>query len=214
MGRFFRIVGELLITCGLVVFGFLAYMYWGTALRANSAQQTYTSELTRQWAAANPLTALAELRTIPAGTPFALLRIPQFGQAWQLAVVQGTGVSHLLLAPGHVPGTALPGRVGNFAVAAHRVTAGNPFWGLPSLRKGSMINVETITGTYEYTVTSGPTRVSAGDLSALAAVPFHPGEQPTQRLITLITCDPPWTGTSRVVVTGVLLRTLPRAPGS
>ena len=28
---------------------------------------------------------------------------------------------------------------------------------------------------------------------------------PTQRLITLITCDPAWTGTHRVIVTGVLI---------
>jgi sortase A len=204
----------LLVTCGVIVLGFLAYMYWGTALRAGSAQRTYTSQLTRQWSAANPIAALADLRTISPGTPFALLRIPQFGRAWQLAVVQGSGVPQLALAPGHVPGTALPGEVGNFAVAAHRVTAGNPFWSLPSLRRGSMIDVETITGTYEYEITGKPAWVSAGDLDALAGVPFHPAAPARQRLITLITCDPPWTGTSRVVVTGVLVRTLPRTPGS
>jgi sortase A len=206
VGRLLRIAGELLLTCGVVVFGFLAYMYWGTALRASNAQRTYTSQLTRQWSDANPLT---RPRTIPPGTPLALLRIPQFGRAWQLAVVQGTGVSQLLLAPGHVPGTALPGEV-----AGHRVTAGNPFWRLPSLRIGSWIDVETITGTFEYKVTSKPTWVPASDLGVLAAVSFHPGEQARQRQITLITCDPPWTGTSRVVVSGVLVRTLPRAPGS
>lgn len=214
MGRLLRLAGELLITCGVIVFGFLAYMYWGTALRASSAQLTYTSQLTRQWSAANPLDALANLRTIPPGTPFALLRIPQFGPAWQLAVVQGSAVPQLALAPGHVPGTALPGQIGNFAIAAHRVTAGSPFWSLPSLRHGSMIDVETITGTYEYEVMGKPAWVSAGDLGALAGVPFHPGEPARQRLITLVTCDPPWTGTSRVIVTGVLVRTLPRAPGS
>lgn len=211
VGRLLRIVGELLVTCGVVVLGFLAYMYWGTALRATSAQRAYTSQLTRQWSVANPLAALSDLSP---GTPFALLRIPQFGRTWQFAVVEGAGVPQLALAPGHVPGTALPGQPGNFAVAAHRVTAGNPFWSLPSLHQGSMIDVETITGTYEYKVTSKPAWVSARDLSALAAVPFHPGEPARQRMITLITCDPPWTGTSRVVVTGLLVRMLPRAPGS
>ena len=214
MGRLLRIAGELLVTCGVVVFGFLAYMYWGTALRANDAQRTYTSQLSRQWSTDNPLDALAELRTISPGTPFALLRIPQFGRAWQLAVVQGAGVTQLALAPGHVPGTALPGHRGNFAVAAHRLTAGSPFWSLPSLHRGSLIDVETITATYVYEVTRNPTVVPAGDLSVLAAVPFHPGEQPRQPLITLITCDSPWTGTSRVIVTGVLVHTLPRETGS
>jgi sortase A len=214
VGRLLRIAGELVVTCGVVVFGFLAYMYWGTALRANDAQRDYTRQLTTKWSAANPLTALAGLRTLPPGTPFALLRIPQFGRAWSLAVVQGTGAPQLLLAPGHVPGTALPGQVGNFAVAAHRVTAGNPFWSLPSLQKGSVIDVETIAGTYVYEVTTKPIWVPASDRAVIAAVPFHPGELARQRLITLITCDPPWTGTSRVIVTGVLVRTLPRAPGS
>ena len=214
MGRLLRIAGELLVTLGVVVFGFLAYMYWGTALRASDAQRAYTSQLTSHWSNDDPLEALADLHTISPGTPFALLRIPQFGQAWQLAVVQGAGVPQLALALGHVPGTAMPGRVGNFAVAGHRVTAGNPFWSLPSLRKGSVIDVETITATYVYVVTGEPTWVNSGDLNALAAVPFHPGEQARQKLITLITCDPPWTGTSRVIVTGVLVRTLPREPGS
>jgi sortase A len=204
----------LLLTCGVVVFGFLAYMYWGTALRAGSAQRMYASQLTTQWSGANPFGAIGGLRTMSPGTPFALLRIPQFGPNWQLAVVQGTGRSQLALAPGHVPGTALPGQVGNFAVAAHRVTAGNPFWSLPSLHTGSMIDVETIIGTYEYEVTGKPTWTSAGDLGPLAGVPFHPGEPARQRMITLITCDPPWTGTSRVIVTGVLVRMLPRTPGT
>jgi len=205
MGRLFRIAGELLVTCGVIVFGFLAYMYWGTALQASTAQRTYTSELTRSWSAGNPLTATADL---PIGTPFALLRIPQFGRNWQFAVVQGTGRPQLALAPGHVPGTALPGQPGNFAVAAHRVTAGNPFWSLPTLHPGSIIEVETITGIYEYKVMSKAVRVSAGDLGPLAGVPAN------QKLITLITCDPPWTGTSRVIVTGVFLRMLPREPGT
>jgi sortase (surface protein transpeptidase) len=30
-------------------------------------------------------------------------------------------------------------------------------------------------------------------------------------MITLITCDPAWTGTHRVIVTGVLVRAQPRA---
>ena len=37
---------------------------------------------------------------------------------------------------------------------------------------------------------------------------------PTRRLITLITCDPAWTGTHRVIVTGVLTAVSPRAAGS
>jgi sortase A len=41
-------------------------------------------------------------------------------------------------------------------------------------------------------------------LAVLAPVPGHPGARPRLRLITLITCDPAWTGTHRVIVTGAL----------
>ena len=85
-----------------------------------------------------------------------MIRIPRFGAKWQFAVVQGTGLPQLALGPGHVPGTALPGKVGNFAVAGHRVTAGNPFWNLPDLRSGNTVYVETVAGTYEYKVPKLP----------------------------------------------------------
>ncbi len=213
--RFYlRMTGEVLITLGVIAFGFMAYMYWGTALRADNAQRSLTHELSQQWAAAGPsFTALTNPADLALGKPFALIRIPKFGQKWQFAVVQGTDLPQLALGPGHVPGTALPGQVGNFAVAGHRVTAGNPFWSLPSLHAGDQVYVETIAATYQYKVIARPVWVSPDDSAMLAPVPGHPGEAPHRRLITLITCDPPWTGTSRVIVTGVLIKTTPRTRG-
>ena len=52
--------------------------------------------------------------------------------------------------------------------------------------------------------------MTPADTSVLAPVPGHPGQHPTRRLITLITCDPAWTGTHRVIVTGVLVSARPR----
>lgn len=207
---YLRTSGEIMITLGVVVLGFLAYMYWGTAVRTSSDQQALKAELGRQRSAAQAaLAALSSPADLALGRPFALIRIPRFGPHWQFAVVQGTGLPQLALGPGHVPGTALPGDVGNFAVAGHRVTAGNPFWSLPSLRQGDAVYVETVSGTYEYSVTGKPTWVSPDDSAVLAPVPYHPGETPRRRMITLITCDPPWTGVNRVIVTGVLVRALP-----
>jgi sortase A len=212
---YLRITGEILITLGVLVFGFMAYMYWGTAVRESSAQRTFDRELGAQWGAGDAsLAILTGPGQLALGKPFALIRIPAFGPKWQFAVVQGTGLPQLALAPGHVPGTALPGQTGNFAVAGHRVTAGNPFWSLPQLQAGDVVYVETIAGTYEYRITGKPVWVSPSDSAMLAPVPGHPGEAPRQRLITLITCDPPWTGTSRVIATGVLIKTLPRDPAA
>jgi sortase A len=209
-----RASGELLSALGVVVLGFLAYMYWGTALRESAAQRAFSRELASQWSGHSELAALTGPFGVARGRPFALIRIPQLGPKWQFAVVQGTGLSQLALGPGHLPGTALPGQVGNFVVAGHRVTAGNPFWRVPSLHVGSLVVVETINASYEYQVTGGPRSVPADDSAVTAPVPYHPGERAQLRMITLITCDPPWTGTSRVVVTGVLVRALPRQQGS
>jgi sortase A len=112
-----------------------------------------------------------------------------------------------------VPGTQLPGQVGNFAVAGHRVTAGNPFWSLPSLKDGDLVYVDTRLNTYTYRVT-GQHTVLPTDTAVTDPVPGHPGQRPTQRLITLITCNPAWTGTHRVIVTGKLVSAAARSQAS
>lgn len=207
-----RISGEVLITLAVLILGFGAYLYWGTALGERSAQHALDQELRSEWADPDQLAALTGPGDLGLGQPFAMLRIPQFGPGWQFVIVQGASARQLASGPGHVPGTAMPGQLGNFAIAAHRVTAGDPFWHLPSLRVGSMIDVETISGVYQYQVTRAPRWVAQGDSAALASVPYYPGEPARQRMITLLTSDPFWTGT-RVVVTGVLVRTLPRQQG-
>jgi sortase A len=215
MRLYLRSAGEILITLAIVILGLIAYLYWGTAMRASNAQNAFAPELRRQWAGPHQILAvLTNPADLSPGTPLAIMEIPRLGTRWQFIVVQGDGLAQLALGPGHVPGTALPGMLGNFAVAGHRVTAGNPFWNLPRLRAGDLIDVETAAGSYEYAVTGQPDRVSGSDTAVLAPVPGHPGLAPQRRLITLITCDPPWTGTGRVIVTGVLIRLLPRAQGS
>jgi len=211
---YLRLAGEIMISLGVVVLGFMAFMYWGTAAREGSAQQRFVRELGRQWSSAGPAdTVLTSPGDLALGQPFALMRIPSLGAHWEFAIVQGTGLPQLALGPGHVPGTALPGQVGNFAVAGHRVTAGNPFWGLPGLHAGDLVYVETVAATYVYRVLGRPDLVAADDSAVLSPVPDHPGVPPDRKLITLITCDPPWTGTNRIIVTGVLTATLPRGAG-
>jgi sortase A len=206
-----RVVGEILVTCGVVVALFTAYLFWGTGLRASEAQHRFAGELRRQWAAAPSLAQAGDSGPLAVGRPFAIIRIPAFGPAWRFAIVQGTGTAQLAVGPGHVPGTQRPGQVGNFAVAGHRVTAGNPFWGLPRLRAGSKVFIDTIAGTYEYQVNARPVWVWPGDTAVLAPAPDFPGQQPRRAWITLITCDPAWSGTSRVIVTGVLIKRIPPA---
>jgi sortase A len=140
------------------------------------------------------------------GRPFALIRVPAFGRSWQFAIVEGTALSQLALGPGHVRGTGLPGQPGNFVVAAHDVTAGNPFLHLRALRNPDKVYVYTRSRVYEYAVRSERiTRYT--NVGVEYPVPGHPGVAPHRSLITLITCTPvtlaftPW----RIVVTGELI---------
>jgi len=211
-----RGAGELLVTGGTIVLLFVAYLMWGTALRAGSAQHQLSSELNQQWAnvstgghrAARP--AQPEQLALVTGQPFAYIRIPAFGGRWRFTIIQGTALAQLNVSPGHVPGTQLPGQLGNFAVAGHRVTAGNPFWSLPSLKAGDLVYIDTRLNTYTYRVT-GQHTVLPTDTAVVDPVPGHPGQRPAQRLITLITCNPAWTGTHRVIVTGTLVSATGRA---
>ena len=198
-----RAIGECCVTAGAAVVLFLAYLVWGTAQEASQHQHAFATQLHREWGAhraARPVTGRLQLIT---GKPFAFIRIPRFGTTWRFAIVQGTGLPQLALGPGHVPGTGLPGQIGNFAVAAHRVTAGNPFYRLNDLSPGDKIMIETAAATYTYQVTTTEL-VLPDDTAVLDPVPGHPRQHPSTAMITLITCDPPWTGTHRIIVFGSL----------
>ena len=197
-----RAFGEGCITAGAVVVLFLAYLLWGTGQQASQHQHAFASQLQREWGIHRGAGPAAKLRLVT-GKPFAFIRIPRFGATWRFAIVQGTGLAQLALGPGHVPGTALPGQIGNFAVAAHRVTAGNPFYRLNDLRRGDKVMIETAAAAYTYQVTSTEL-VLPDDTAVLDPVPGHPRRHPSKAIITLITCDPPWTGTHRIIVFGSL----------
>jgi sortase A len=221
-----RLSGEICLTAGAVALLFVAYLLWGTGWRTAAVQNQFAAELNNQWQhaqvssssatlpapriAGKPLVIPPDPIHLAAWQPFAFIRIPAFGAHWRFTLIEGTELAQLNVAPGHVPGTQLPGQLGNFAVAGHRVTAGNPFWSLPSLRAGDLVYVDTQYNAYTYRVTGSPVWVPPTDTAVLDPVPGHPGKRPSRRLITLITCDPAWTGTHRVIVTGVLVAATPR----
>ena len=114
-------------------------------------------------------------------------------------VVEGVGDDDLAKGPGHFPGTALPGKVGNFAVAGHRATHGEPFAYLDKLEVGDPVVVETVDGWLVYDVT-WVRILSPSATEVLAPVAGHPGEKASQRTMTLVTCNPRWSSTERLVV--------------
>jgi sortase A len=92
-------------------------------------------------------------------------------------------------------------------VAAHDVTAGNPFLHLATLRYPDKVYIRTQHWSYEYVIRAERV-VRYTDTGVEYPVPGHPGATPHRARITLITCTPvtlaftPW----RIVVTGELVR--------
>jgi sortase A len=203
-----RLLAAAAIASGLAVLARAAYQIWDPG--ASGVQRALATQLQRQWRVHQPARAAARPIALVTGQPFAFIRIPSFGPGWRFAIVEGTSLAQLAGGPGHVTGTQLPGMPGNFAVAAHDITAGNPFLHLASLRKGDSILITTVNATYRYRVLSERV-VPATDVAVLDPVPDHPRQQPAKDYITLITCTPvtlaytPW----RIIVTGTLASTHP-----
>ncbi|ACU68996.1 sortase family protein [Catenulispora acidiphila DSM 44928] len=215
-----RSVGEILITLGLVLFLFCAYQLFYTNVVADEAMKSEVSDLHKLWDA--PVARAAAPRAAnafdtadshgTAGAAFAILHIPRLGDK-SIPVLQGTTLDLLGRGVGHYKDSAMPGRTGNFAVAGHRKTHGEPFRYLDEMRDGDLIVVETADSWYTYREDRDPFIVDPTDLGVVAPVPDHPGATPSRKLITLTTCNPWWASTQRMIVTGELIAQQPRSAG-
>ncbi|MFJ2642117.1 MULTISPECIES: class E sortase [unclassified Streptomyces] len=141
---------------------------------------------------------------------YAVIRIPRLGLL--APVAQGVSKSGVLDKGyvGHYPGTAQPGRAGNFALAGHRNTHGEPFRYINRLRRGDRVDIETRDAVYTYTVDRTLARTSPRDGGVIAAVPRsnvkpYPGYTEAGSYVTLTTCTPEFTSRYRLVVWGKLV---------
>lgn len=103
-----------------------------------------------------------------------------------------------------------PGKPGNFALAGHRNTHGEPFRYINRLRRGDRIDVETREAVYTYTVDRTLARTSPRDGGVIAAVPRsnvkpYTGYTEAGSYVTLTTCTPEFTSRYRLVVWGRLV---------
>jgi sortase A len=198
--------GEILITAGLVILLFVAYELVWTNFEADRHTHQVTNALREQWARPHVTghgSGDVGSSTFVKGKGFAFLHIPALGRNWSIPVVEGVSLPDLSRGVGHDPKTALPGEVGNFAVAGHRATNGQPFAYLDKVHAGDVVVAETRTMWFTYVVDR--TKIVAPDsFWVLDPVPGHPTEQPTQRLLTLTTCNPRWASYQRLIVFGHL----------
>jgi sortase A len=205
-----RTLGELLITAGVLVLLFVVYQLVWTNVQADREAARETAALQEQWTERPTPKEFA--RPLRPGKAFALMYIPRLGDTFEVPVVQGVSLDDLARGVGHYPDSALPGRVGNFAVAGHRATNGEPFAYLDRLRSGDAVVVETSTKWYTYVVDDGYI-VAPTQVEVVAPVPNDPGAVPTERLLTLTTCNPRWDSYERLIFNGVLVDTQPKSQG-
>ena len=202
-----RGAGEALITVGVVLLLFVAYQVWWTNVMAARAVATETNALLDRFEHPGPGAKTAAAEVAP-GQAFALMYLPALGDHWNRPVIQGVTLADLARGVGHYPQTAMPGQVGNFAVAGHRATNGEPFAHLDRVGLGDAVVVRTERAWFVYRVT-GTSIVAPTDVSVIDAIPSRPGASPSRALITLTTCSPRWASYYRLIVHGVLVGTSP-----
>jgi sortase A len=150
-----RGIGQTLITLGLVVLLFVVYEVWITNLFSERANHQLEAKIQKEWQNNDdPLLPLPGGKdpTIKLGTGIGNIYLPRLGRDYHFAIVEGVDQDDLAIGPGHYPGTALPGEIGNFAVAGHRVGKGAPFNDLDLLNSCDSIIVETQTDFFVYKV--------------------------------------------------------------
>ncbi|WP_432561931.1 class E sortase [Kineococcus sp. SYSU DK003] len=225
MRRAVSVLGELLVTAGVLTLLFVVWQLYWTDLTSGRAQASTVSSLEQQWAAQAPTptptapTATATAPTVdvdetpPTGDAFAIVYVPRWGSDYAVPVVEGTGTEELKEGIGHYADTAMPGEVGNFAIAGHRVTYGKPFNRVEELQDGDAVVVATATQWFTYRVRSHEI-VSPRQVSVIAPVPDQPGATPTQAWLTMTACHPKHSARQRFVVHAELESVQDRSAGA
>lgn len=221
-----RTVSELCITAGALIVLFVAYVLFWTGVRADRAMDHQIDVLNHTWERrtaptaapdstpdATPESAPAPPARYTSGKPFAIMYIPRLGFTWKKPVLQGTAVGTLKEGLGHYAATARLGQTGNFAVAGHRRTYGDPFKDFPRLRPGDAVVLTDGTTWFTYRIDKGPYKTVPTDVEVIDPVPRKSGYTGEGRYLTLTTCDPEWGHSHRLIVWAHLDSTRPVEAG-
>ncbi|MFF5334503.1 class E sortase [Streptomyces sp. NPDC013181] len=208
-----RGIGELFITLGVLMLLFVTYQLWWTNVRADQIAGRETHKIQDNWAKGG-----GKPEAFEPGQGFAILHIPKLDVVTPIAegiskekVLDRGMVGHYSEEPLR---TAMPSdKQGNFALAGHRNTHGEPFRYVNRLRPGDPIVVETQEAYYTYEMTSVLPQTSPSNVSVIGPVPPQSGFTKPGRYITLTTCTPEFTSTYRLIVWGKMVDERPRSKG-
>ncbi|MEU3713092.1 class E sortase [Streptomyces catenulae] len=220
-----RTLSELCVTTGTLIVLFVCYLLFWTGVRADNAMDQEIGRLQERWSAAAPAPGAARPgpSTAPApsggprpygsGAAFAVMYIPRLGADWSKPVLEGTGTDVLRRGLGHYAATARLGAVGNFSVAGHRRTYGDPFKDFPLLRPGDAVVVSDGTTWFTYRIDRRPYRTLPDDIGVIDPVPRASGYRGPGRYLTLTTCEPEWGHSHRLITWAHLDATQPVVAG-
>ncbi|MGY5123332.1 class E sortase [Streptomyces nigrescens] len=209
-----RALGEAFITLGVLMLLFVTYQLWWTNVMAEQEAGGAANNLQHEWDKGG-----GEKKNLADGERFGIMYIPKLDV--KAPIAEGID-KHKVLDHGMVGHydknsgikTAMPwDQKGNFAVAAHRNTHGEPFRYVNRLTKGDKIIVETKSSYYTYEMESILPQTSPSNTSVIGPVPPGSGFTGPGRYITLTTCTPEFTSTFRMIVWGKMVDERPRSKG-
>lgn len=221
----------MILTVGVVVLLFVAWQLWIGDVIYGAQATAEGREQTEQWQeefeadaaapggqAATPASVEMEPPILPRpaeAEEFAVLRIPRFGHDYQWRVAGGTTPARTLdeRLVGHYVDAAMPGQVGNFALAAHRTTFGAPFGRIAHLRAGDAIVVEVRDGWFTYRFRNHE-YVTPREVDVLLDVPQRPEVSAGDRYLTMTSCSPIGSMAERIVGFGLFESFTPRDAGA
>ena len=117
------------------------------------------------------------------------IEIPKINLVHQ--VYEGISLRTIDRGPGHWPGTAMPGQVGNAVFAGHRVTHTHPFRNLDQLVAGDEVFFNIGGARYRYVMTSA---------EVVTPKALHITDQGPTPTATIFGCHPPGSAKFRYVV--------------
>lgn len=208
--RILRGTGLVLITVGLVILGYIGWQLYVTTWLAQREQHKVVEATERVWGNSGETSADADL----AEDVVALIRIPALGKDYVVPAYQGTDDATLTRGFGVFDTAPQPGQRGNFAIAGHRITHGEPLRGMPGLKAGDEVLVQTQEATYTYVLdTDGDAlSVDMGDTWVTQPNPTDPrtgrdlaSTIGSRKLLTLVTCAEIFHTDSRLVAFGHLV---------
>jgi LPXTG-site transpeptidase (sortase) family protein len=200
------ILGELLITAGLVLGLFVVYSLWWTNVVADRAADKQGDKVRDNWAQDKSGPGALDTKD---GIGF--LHVPSMKNG-EVLVEKGTstkvlndGVAGYYTDP--VKATLpMTDKTGNFTLAAHRDGHGAKFHNIDKVKKGDPIVFETKDDWYVYKVFSILPETSKYNVKVLQTVPKQSGKTKPGHYITLTTCTPVYTSEYRYIVWGELER--------